>query len=60
MTKVGDTVALENGEEGVVFHVTPAINEGCDHSWIDGEDGNPERCVKCGLSFTRYIFCCCP
>ena len=47
-------------EEGVVFHVTPAIKEGCDHNWIDGEDGNPERCVKCGMSFTRYIFCCYP
>ena len=58
MTKVGDTVVLENGEESVVFHVTPAIKEGCDHNWIDGEDGNPERCVKCGMSFTRYIFCC--
>jgi hypothetical protein len=59
MTKVGDTVVLENGEEGVVVHVTPAIKEDCDHDRIDGEDGNPERCAKCGLSFTRYIFCCC-
>lgn len=49
---------MEDG--GVVVHVTPAIDETCDHDWIDGEDGNPERCSKCGLSFMRHIFCCCP
>lgn len=55
MTKVGDT--LEDGS--VVVHVTPAINEDCDHEWLPVDD-NPEYCGKCGLSFTRYIFCCCP
>lgn len=46
----------------VVVHATPAIDEECDHSWV-GEDGkdyeNPDHCSKCGLSFTRYIHCCC-
>lgn len=60
MTKIGDKVTLPNGEEGTVVHVTPAIKEDCDHDWVDGEDHNPEYCSKCGLSFTRYIFCCCP
>lgn len=59
MTKVGDTILID-GEEAVVISVTPAINEDCDHEWAEGEDGNPEYCSKCGLSFTRYIFCCCP
>ncbi len=58
--KVGDKVTMENGEIGTVMHVTPAIDETCDHDWIDGADGNPEYCGKCKLSFTRYIFCCCP
>jgi len=49
---------LEDG--GVVIHVTPAIKEDCDHDWNEGKDGNPEYCTKCGLSFTRYIFCCFP
>lgn len=52
--KVGDV--LPDG--GVVIHVTPAIKEDCDHDWVEGEDRNPEYCSKCGLSFTRYIFCC--
>jgi len=57
--KVGDKVDMD-GEEWTVAHVTPSIKEDCDHEWVDGEDGNPEYCKKCGLSFTRYIFCCCP
>ncbi len=60
MTKVGDTVKLENGEEGVVVHVTPAIKEDCDHDWVEDEGGNPGSCSKCGLSFIRHIFCCLP
>jgi len=40
-------------------HVTPAIDEKCDHDWEDGSDG-PDSCRKCGMSFTRYIHCCCP
>ena len=53
--KAGDV--LEDGS--VVVHVTPAINEDCDHDWVGCDEGNPEYCSKCGLSFTRYIFCCC-
>jgi len=44
----------------VVVHETPAIDETCDHDWEDGADGNHERCSKCGLSFMRYVHCCCP
>lgn len=44
---------------GQAVHVTPAIDEGCDHEW-EGADGNPEQCSKCGLSFTRYVHSCCP
>lgn len=57
--KVGEKVVLPSGEEGVVVHVTPAIDETCDHEWLPVDD-NPEYCSKCGLSFMRYIFCCCP
>lgn len=31
----------------------------CDHDW-DNEGMNPEQCLKCGMSFTRYIFTECP
>jgi hypothetical protein len=51
-------------DEKIVFHITPAIDESCDHDWAyakddDGQE-NPTHCTKCGLSFTRYIFCCMP
>lgn len=45
---------------GVAVHATPAIDDGCYHDWENGEDGNPERCSKCGLSFMRFIHSCCP
>lgn len=49
-------------------HVTPATDCECKgphhrhryHEWENGEDGSPERCGKCGLSFTRYVHSCCP
>lgn len=49
-------------------HVTPAIDCECKgphhlhryHEWENDEDGNPERCGKCGLSFMRYVHSCCP
>ena len=55
------------GDGAKLVHVTPAIDESCDHDWHD-EDGidcnasrrDPDHCVKCGLSFTRYIHCCMP
>lgn len=50
----------KNDDEMVTIHVTPMIDETCEHDWVDGEDGNAEYCAKCGLSFTRYIFCCFP
>lgn len=56
MMKAGDV--LEDGS--VVAHVTPKIDENCDHDWVEDEEGNPAWCSKCKLSFTRYIFCCCP
>lgn len=43
----------------VTVHVTPSIDETCNHDWEDGSDG-PDSCRKCGLSFTRYIHSCCP
>lgn len=45
-------------EETGVIHAAPAINEGCNHRWEGGADGNPERCIMCGLSFTRYVHSC--
>lgn len=55
-----DWLRVEQAEAlGLEVHVTPAIDEECDHKW-EGADGNPERCSKCGLSFTRYIHSCCP
>lgn len=45
---------------GLTVHLTPAIDDGCYHDWENGEDGNPERCSKCGLSFMRFIHSCCP
>jgi hypothetical protein len=63
MIKVGDKVKMEDGTEGVVMHVTPAINEECDHDWeYEEDDGQqtPTVCKKCGLSFTCYMFCCMP
>lgn len=44
-------------ERMLVVHITPAIDETCDHSWTEDEYG---RCTKCGLSFQRYIHSCCP
>lgn len=52
-------IEAQFGEGAKLVHVTPAINEECDHDWREGADGNPEQCTKCGLSFTRYIHCCC-
>jgi hypothetical protein len=45
-------------EDVVIAHVTltPAP---CDHEWDNG-GCNPEQCLKCGMSFTRYIFTECP
>lgn len=47
-------------EGTVLVHVSPAIDETCEHVWADGADGNPEQCTTCGLSFIRYIHCCMP
>lgn len=41
-------------------HLTPEINEECDHAWEGGADMSQERCSKCGLSFMRYVHSCCP
>ena len=51
---------IEAGDGTKLVHATPAINEDCPHEWAEGEDGNPSHCVLCGLSFTRFIFCCMP
>lgn len=39
-------------------HVTPKIDETCDHIWDRIED--PQQCVTCGLSFMRYVHSSCP
>ena len=41
-------------------HLTPEINEECDHAWEGGADMSQERCSKCGLSFMRFVHSCCP
>ena len=52
------------GEGAKLVHFTPAIDETCDHEWVDEHTragrGNPDHCIKCGLSFMRYIHCCMP
>lgn len=53
----------EPPEEVVAVHVTPTINEGCDHDWPDDIDGQTDMygcCTKCGMSFQRYIHTECP
>lgn len=37
----------------------PKTCEPSEHEW-DNDGCNPERCLKCGMSFTRYIFTECP
>ncbi len=62
MHKVGDKVMID-GEECTVAHVTPSIDETCEHEWVYSNDdiaGEPQYCSKCNLSFMRYIHCCCP
>lgn len=56
-------VQEEFGTDAKIVHVSKAIDETCDHDWVDADgkdNGNPEYCSKCHLSFTRYIHCCCP
>lgn len=51
--------ALASSPDAVVtVHVTPTP-EPCEHEWDNG-GCNPEQCLKCGMSFTRYIFTECP
>lgn len=60
MQKLLAEVQEQFGEDAKIVHVSKAIDETCKHDWVDGPDRNPEYCSKCHLSFTRYIFCCCP
>lgn len=63
MVKVGDQIPMENGEPGIVVHVSPTYPKGCDHDWPDDETGQTDmyaRCKKCGMSFQRYIHTECP
>jgi hypothetical protein len=59
----------QDDEPGEVIHVTPSYPPGCQHEWHYEEVKNaaghvieetPTHCVKCGMSFTRYIFTECP
>ena len=46
-----------------VVHLTPAINETCNHAWPADSSGRTSEygaCELCGLSFQRYIHSCCP
>jgi len=58
MHKVGDKIVID-GKEVTVFHAAKAIDENCKHEWHypDVEHANPTHCLKCGISFTRYIHC---
>ena len=44
--------------EWIVCHVTPKPNDSCQHDWDRVED--PQQCIKCGISFARYVFTQCP
>lgn len=47
----------------MMVHITPAIDEGCQHDWPEDESGQTDMygfCEKCGLSFQRYIHSCFP
>lgn len=52
----------------ITIHVTPNYRPGCKHEWayvktrIEGgyTDETPSHCIRCGMSFTRYIFTECP
>ena len=54
---------MSQPEEPIIVHVSPKIDETCDHEWhyeeVEGQE-EPSHCIKCGLSWTRYIFCCAP
>lgn len=47
-----------DSDEYVLVSVTK-IPKPCDHDW-DNEGCNPESCLKCGMSFTRYVHTECP
>lgn len=49
------------GEEKIYVTVPPRKPK-CEHDWstVDGLLGNPDICLKCGMSFTRYIHMECP
>lgn len=55
---------IEPDDDTIIIHTTPKIDESCDHDWAYAEDedgvSNPSVCTKCGISFTAYVFCCCP
>lgn len=57
-------------KQDVTVHVTlsggfllpkdlPEEREKCDHDW-DNDGCNPEFCLKCGMSFIRYVHMECP
>jgi len=55
--------------QSVSIHVSPSYPAGCVHEWAytrthdeSGRiiDEEPSHCIKCGISFTRYIFTECP
>ena len=46
-----------------VVHISPSIDESCDHVWPEDGSGQTDMygaCTKCGLSFQRYIHSGCP
>jgi hypothetical protein len=50
-------------ERMLVVHLTPKIDETCQHIWTsDPTDqiADDSHCAQCGLSFQRYIHSCCP
>lgn len=50
-------------EAAIVVHISPHYEPGaCDHDWPETERGVDMAgcCVKCGMSFIRYIHTECP
>jgi len=51
-TKAAESLGCKP-EDITTVHVSPSYTP-CDHDWNAGQE--PSHCVKCGMSFTRYIF----
>lgn len=39
----------------VVVHLTPKIDENCQHEWPQDQPADHDRCTRCKISFARYV-----